>query len=307
MFLGQYASHLSDYTTWDQLKHAEDWVLFPENIGPNLSIDETALSQGELYTVLTNKAGKGKKGSLVAMIKGTDADKVVQILSRIPVHQRRVVKEVTLDMAGSMIQIVKRSFPKAQLVTDRFHVQKLAHEAVQQLRIQHRWEALDQENWAMELAKASGKTFIPERLGNGDTTKQLLARSRYLLFKKKKDWTPSQHHRAEILFRLYPQIEKAYLLAQKLGYIYQQAKQKGVAYTKLARWYDEVERSGLKTFSTVAKSIQNHYTTILNYFDNRATNASAEAFNAKIKAFRAQFRGVAKVSFFLYRLTKIYA
>ena len=47
--------------------------------------------------------------------------------------------------------------------------------------------------------------------------------------------------------------------------------------------------------------------TILNYFDNRSTNASAESFNAKIKAFRAQFRGVRNVDFFLFRLTQIYA
>ncbi|MFB9056736.1 transposase [Mariniflexile ostreae] len=50
-----------------------------------------------------------------------------------------------------------------------------------------------------------------------------------------------------------------------------------------------------------------HYQNILNYFDNRSTNASAESFNAKIKAFRAQFRGVRNVEFFLYRLTTIYA
>ncbi|AUS05386.1 hypothetical protein C1A40_07815 [Tamlana carrageenivorans] len=40
-----------------------------------------------------------------------------------------------------------------------------------------------------------------------------------------------------------------------------------------------------------------HYQNILNYFDNRSTNASAEAFNAKIKAFRTQFRGVRNVKF----------
>jgi transposase len=50
----------------------------------------------------------------------------------------------------------------------------------------------------------------------------------------------------------------------------------------------------------------NHYKTILNYFDNRSTNASAESFNARIKAFSAQFRGVRNVNFFLYRLTRIY-
>ncbi|WP_317173352.1 transposase [Flavobacterium columnare] len=51
----------------------------------------------------------------------------------------------------------------------------------------------------------------------------------------------------------------------------------------------------------------NHYKTILNYFDNRSTNASAESFNAKIKAFRSKFRGVRNIEFFLFRLTNLYA
>ena len=52
-------------------------------------------------------------------------------------------------------------------------------------------------------------------------------------------------------------------------------------------------------------TIKINYDSILNYFDNRSTNASAESFNAKIKAFRNQFRGVRKVDFFLFRLTKL--
>ncbi|MCW3789631.1 transposase, partial [Marinilabiliaceae bacterium AAT] len=46
---------------------------------------------------------------------------------------------------------------------------------------------------------------------------------------------------------------------------------------------------------------------IINYFNNRSTNAAAESFNAKIKEFRRQFRGVSDVKFFLFRLTKIFA
>ncbi|SHI87612.1 Transposase [Arenibacter nanhaiticus] len=68
-----------------------------------------------------------------------------------------------------------------------------------------------------------------------------------------------------------------------------------------------VEASGFKSFQTVANSISVNYRTILNYFINKSTNASAESFNAKIKAFRAQFRGVKNVEFFLYRLTTIFA
>ena len=40
-------------------------------MGTHLSIDEVALSQGELYTIVTNKKFKGKKGSLVAIVAGT--------------------------------------------------------------------------------------------------------------------------------------------------------------------------------------------------------------------------------------------
>jgi transposase len=93
----------------------------------------------------------------------------------------------------------------------------------------------------------------------------------------------------------------------QLGTIYNKTKVKGVAYTKLALWYEQVDKAGFKSFNTVAKSIEYHYQTILNYFDNHSTNASAESFNAKIKAFRSSFRGVRNVSFFLFRLSNIYA
>ena len=76
----QYKEHLSDYTSWPQRPHADDWMTFPKNIGSRLSIDETSLSNGELYTVLTNKAAKGKKGVLVAMVKGTRAEDVIEAL-----------------------------------------------------------------------------------------------------------------------------------------------------------------------------------------------------------------------------------
>jgi transposase len=292
---------------WDQLGHAEDWILFEENIGESLSIDETSLSQGELYTVVTNKAGRGRKGTLIAMVKGVDSEKVSDVLLRIKSRKRNQVKEITLDMAASMQKIARRCFPNALQVTDRFHVQKLAVEALQELRIKHRWEAIEQENKEIELSKELDKTYVPERLENGDTFKQLLARSRYLLFKHENKWTPSQHKRAEILFKYYPDLKQAYDLCRELSSIYEKTKIKELAYTRLAQWYNKVEKSGFKSFNTIAITIQNNYLTILNYFVNRSTNASAESFNAKIKAFRSQFRGVRNVDFFLYRLSKIYA
>jgi transposase len=57
-----------------------------------------------------------------------------------------------------------------------------------------------------------------------------------------------------------------------------------VAYTKLAHWYKLAEESGFKAFNIAAKYITLNYKSTLNYFINRSTNASAETFNAKIKA-----------------------
>ncbi len=71
---------------------------------------------------------------------------------------------------------------------------------------------------------------------------------------------------------------------------------------KLAHWYRKVNQSGFKSFNTISRTITNYYQTILNYFDNRSTT-----FNAKIKAFKTQFRGVRNIEFFLFRLTNIYA
>ena len=249
--------------------------------------------------MITNKGAKGNKGCLVAMIKGVDSERIRALLvKKIPQKLRRSVLEVSLDMAASMQQIVRKTFTKAQLVTDRFHVQKLAYEAVQEMRIKYRWEAIDQENQEIALSKQLGKTFVPHRLENGDTLKQLLARSRYLLFKRKELWTPSQIHRGELLFERYPDLQIAYTHAQELGYIYSHSKQKGIAYTRLAQWFNEVETIGYKSFQTVIRTVQAHYDTILNYFDRRSTNAAAESFNAKIKALRSQFRGVRNISFF---------
>ena len=303
----QYKEHLSNFNDWDAKSHAQDWLVFPENVGEQLSIDETSISQGELYTIVTNKAAHGGKGTIVAMASGTKSEDVIEALERIPETLRTKVKEVTLDMSDSMRRIVCSCFPKATRVIDRFHVQKLAYDAVQEMRIALRWDAINEETDAMEEAKLSGKVYIPLVLENGDSKKQLLARSRYLLFKSAEKWTERQKQRAKILFELYPTLKKAYSLAHSLRMIFSKNSIKDAARLSLAKWYNQVAESEFKSFNTIAATIYEHYEEILNFFINRSTNASAESFNAKIKEFRANLRGVADVDFFLYRLTKIYA
>jgi len=281
--------------------------VFESNLGPRLSIDETALSRGELYTIVTNKEAKGKKGTLVAIIKGTKSDQVIPMIRSMSKRKRNKVEEITLDLAGNMGLIAKKCFPNAVQVVDRFHVQQLASEALQEIRIQYRWQAIDAENNAIEQAKLYKLNYTPEILENGDTLKQLLVRSRYLLYKWSGNWTFDQKERADILFVKYPILKNAYLLTQELSQIFSNTTEKIYGLTRLARWCEKVEQAGYKSFNSIARTIYSQYERIVNYFDNRSTNASAESFNAKIKAFRAQHRGVRDINFFLFRITKLFA
>ena len=235
----QYKDHLSDFQNWDQRAHAQEYILYPKNMGYHLCIDETALSKGDLYTILINRDKRGRKGSIIAVIQGTKTDDIIAVLTKMPQELRNQVKEITLDMAGSMQKIAKTCFPRAMQVIDRFHVQKLVYEAVQELRITYRWQVIKEENKAMKAAKEKGEVYKAEELENGDTLRQLLARSRYLLFKSPDKWTKSQKIRAELLFKQFEDIKHVYYYSLELGKIFSTNYDKDVARAKLALWYNK--------------------------------------------------------------------
>lgn len=305
-FERQYKDHLSGFHEWDQKDHADEWLLFEQNIGTHLSLDETSISKGELYSVLTNKAGKGGIGSLVAMVEGTKTEDISKIFNKIPLLLRMDVKEVTLDFSSSMENAVVYSFPNACITIDRFHVQQLVTEALQQMRVQLRWKAIEEENMAVKQAKQSGVRYTPEVYQNGDTKKQLLARSRYLLFKPTSKWIDRQKERAAILFTLYPELKKAYNLTMCFRGIYETSKTKDDAQERFEQWFQKVNKASFDSFTTAAHYLKDHLPNILNYFHGRSTNASAESFNAKLKGFRALLRGVVDKKFFLFRVAKLY-
>lgn len=306
-FEKQYKETLSGYRNWDQLEHADEWVLFADNIGPRLAIDESSLSNGELYTFVTNRDACTRERSLVAVVAGTKSEDIIAVLRRIDEEKRHAVEEITLDLSDSMRKIVRTVFPKASRVIDRFHIQKLACDAVQELRIKHRWDAIQQANDEMEEARLNGEDYTPFRYPNGDTRKELLIRSRYLLFKSADKWTHSQKQRAEILFKEYPDIEKAYGLCHSLRMIFSKNTIKNAARLSMARWYNKVEEAGFHSFNVIAATFYERYEEILNFYNNRSSNAMAESFNSKIKLFRANLRGVADKKFFIFRIAKLYA
>lgn len=89
-FEKQYKEILSGYREWPELSHAEDWLVFPENMGESICIDETAPSKGELYTIVSNRASRGGKGTIIAIVKGVAADTVTEALKRIDEEKRLI-------------------------------------------------------------------------------------------------------------------------------------------------------------------------------------------------------------------------
>lgn len=297
---------MSGYKQWDQLAHADAYLIYPENITGKLSIDEVSLSRGELYTFVTNKNTRVQnKKSVVAIINGTEARVIQEVLEKITLEKRNQVKEVTLDMARNMGLAVEKSFPQSQQVIDRFHTVKLVMDALQHLRVKFRWQAIDQENNAIKIAKQKNEKYYPETLSNGDTLKELLARSRYLLYAYEADWTDNQSKRAVILFEKYPLLKQAYKLSLTFRSIYK-CLTREQASTKFHDWRKKVIDTEIEEFNTVVNSLDYHLENILNFFTNRSTNANAESFNSKIKGFRANLRGVTDVKFFLFRLEKLF-
>ena len=272
-----------------------------------MSIDEVALSKDELYTVITNKDRHGKKGCLAAIIEGTKNEVVSEGLSKVPIGIKMKVEEITLDFANSMDWICRTNFLSATLVGDRFHIQKIVSEGLQEMRIELRRKAMNEENEQIMEARKERKIFRPKMYANGDTKKQLLARSRYFLFKPSNKWTNSQRVRSEILFDNFPELKKAYHLTMMFRNIFETCKTQLQAKEKMMNWFKKVGESKFKPLISAANTVKAHLGKVLNYFPDGSTNASAESFNAKLKGFRALVRGVRDIDFFLFRISTLFA
>ena len=152
------------------------------------------------------------------------------------------------------------------------------------------------------------RAFVPERLPNGDTLPELLTRSMYLLTMSPNKWTEKQKARAKLLFELYPDIKTAFGLSHSLRVIFSNKKAtRESAKASMAEWHSKVKKFKNEDLHVLSETLRSREDELLNYFLFRSTNASAEALNTKIKAFRAQLRGIIDLKFFLFRLTRIYA
>jgi transposase len=332
-----YKNHLSDFTT-DQVQqslHENDIqlpddrvskeinrievpILKPENVGVHMAVDEKYIN-GEFYTLLTN----GQTGKIALMASTTKTALLTQSMKKFS-DKLFTVRVLTRDLASNYDWFGRENFMNAAQVADKFHVLKHAFDALQDLRIYYRQKLLTQRREAYEAFKLERKEnpdltfkFQETKLSNNESHRQLLARSQYLLYKRRDDWSLSQKQRATLLFKYYPDIETSYELICQFRTWYSndniidmEMEKSGkmdalmAIKAKLVQWMYLVEKTDITELVNFKSLVERNMGAILNYFYTGATNAIAESNNSIIQHFLKTNRGAKNLDFFYFRLSQ---
>jgi len=295
-------------------------IFRPEHFDSHMAIDEKHIN-GEFYTVITN-AATGKTALLCSTIK---ASELKICLSKFDITTLDKVEYVTLDLSPTFEKVVNENFPKAIQIADKFHVVKNGIEYLQAIRIRLKQQELKnqrEEQTAHEIKYKESKntrligpkmiiskTYHPKRLSNGETTPELLSRSRYLMVIDPNKWNEYQVKRATLLFENFPELKQA---VDEINCFRNWYKPKPAEYEPfenermLGNWIDLVENNETNEIKNFRNLVVNHEQRILNYHRHgNKTNAIAESVNAKIKEAIRKNNGSRDLDFFHFRLGMI--
>lgn len=168
------------------------------------------------------------------------------------------ITEITLDMSEGYLKAIRNRLPKAEVIFDRFHVQRLASDAVDAVR-----RAMVREIEDPQEAKA-------------------IKRSRFALLKNPWNLTQKQEAKLSEVQQTNVPLYRAYLLKQTLAKAldYVQPKRASKA---LKDWLAWASRSKLKPFVKMARTVRRYFDGILAYVKTRLTNGLVEGLNNKLR------------------------
>lgn len=220
-----------------------------------IGIDEFGYRRRHRYlTVVVDHESR----RVVWAAKGRDAATLEAFFDDLGEERCARIKFATIDMSASFIKAIQDRLPHAQIVFDRFHVQSLASDAVDEVRRE-------------QLRDLRG---TPEG--------KALFRARYTLLKNPWDLSGTERDRLANIQRTNAPLYRAYLLKETLAKAldYKQPKR---AERALREWLSWASRSRLAPFLRVARTIRKHLDGILAYIKDRLTNAIVEGINNRLR------------------------
>ncbi len=222
-----------------------------------IGVDEISYRKGHRYlTVVVNH----DTGRVVWAKKGKNTDTLIAFFKELGEQRCSAIEYVTIDMSKAYIKAVTDTLPKAQIVFDRFHVEKLVSEAMDKTR-REEWQRLRSEDPAA-AERAKGLMWPMRKL----------------------PWnlTDKQHARMSTLQQDNAKLYRAYLLKSKLGDILDRRQPK-VIESMLEGWVSWATHSRLPEFVRVGKTIRKYLAGIVAYAKHRLTNAVTEGMNNKVR------------------------
>jgi len=297
-------------------------IFKPGNFGKNMCMDDKNIG-GRGYLIFSNTDTK----KIALMIETTKLKLAKKVIHLLPVKIQFAVETMTRDLGSGYYWFCREVFPMIkEQIADKFHIIKDSLSALQDIRIRYRQIELRKRRLAYEKHKTEEqkrkeeckkfkKPFIKkkfkyyeEKLANGETLLQLLSKSRYLLFKFPRQWHSNQKERAEILFKKFPEIKRAYKLICSFRSFYAiKPGNKKKAIKSLQSWFGKVQTEDIEEISNFASMIERHYGEIMSYFNEGRTNAYAEGLNSQIEKFFISNSGARDRDFFHFRVEKYFS
>ncbi len=219
-----------------------------------IGVDELSYRRHHKYVTVVVDHERGK---IVWASEGKSAATLKRFFDELGPDRCSELEAVTIDMSAAYIKAVTEASPSARIIFDRFHVQRLAHDALDQVRRE-------------EVRKAVGKD------------KTALKRTRWAL--QKNPWNLVDFERGKLvdLQRSNSPIYRAYLLKESLLAVFDR-RQINIARRKLEEWIAWARRSRLPAFVKLAKTIAKFSRGILAYVQTRANNGRVEGLNGKAR------------------------
>jgi len=218
----------------------------------HIGVDELSYRRHHEYvTVVVDHS----RGVVVWAKRGKSAETLKAFFGQLGAERCAKLEAVTIDMSGAYIKAITEATPNALLIFDRFHVQRLAHVAVDEVR------------------RAEVRAAAP-------ADKRGLKRTRWPLQKNPWNLTVAEHGKLVELQRTNRRIYRAYLLKEALLDILDHHDE-GQAETKLEEWIRWARRSGLEPFFKLGATIKAHLAGVLAYVRTRLSNGRVEGLNGK--------------------------
>jgi transposase len=202
------------------------------------------------------------------LLEGIDSHKqadIIAVLSQPALATRSQVEEVSIDMWGGFVKVVKTVFPNAKIVDDRFHIMQPVTQELNKVRQQ------------VGVSVKGGK---------------------FILLKNGKDLTEAEHQKLALMLRQSPRLRLAYQLKEEFRAIFEADHSVEQGKALLLNWVKQAR----PVYNAVLSTIRNHLDGICNYFRNRTTSGVMEGINNRIKLIKRQAYGFVNFDHFRTRL-----